>query len=175
MALGTREEQLYRPIVRGTGGEQLGRLEAEEAIKAIMDDLAAREDEETELLWAFVGLLAGLAASFWLLYAFGKVQGLSGPGITSGLSALGGVVGGGMLAGLGLLLAHAALWPVCAFFLARRKNLVRQKEAWAEAASELRRLRLGLQDRSGAFDDLLRLTDLLNACLGGHGGKAVRS
>lgn len=151
------------------------RREAEEDIKAIMGDLAAREDEETELLWAFVGLLAGLAASFWLLYTFGKVQGLSGPGITSGLAALGGAAGGGMLTGLGLLLAHTALWPVCAFFLARRKNLVRQKEARAEAAGELRRLRLGLQDRSGAFADLLGLIDLLNACLGGKAARPKRS
>lgn len=63
------------------------------------------------VLGAALGATGGAAASFAALYFLGTV-GLSAAGITSGLAAAGAVVGGGMVAGIGVLAAPVAILAV---------------------------------------------------------------
>jgi hypothetical protein len=56
-----------------------------------------------------VGAVAGAAGTVGTLSAVGSVAGLSGAGITSGLAAIGGTVGGGMGAGVAIAVAAPAV------------------------------------------------------------------
>ena len=64
-----------------------------------------------EVLGAALGVGAGGAMSFGAIYFLG-VAGLSGPGIMSGLAALGGIVGGGAAAGIFVAAAPVAILGV---------------------------------------------------------------
>lgn len=73
------------------------------------------------VLGAALGAGAGGAIGFAALYGLG-VAGLSAAGITSGLAAAGGIVGGGMAAGVGVLAAPVAIFAVIGYgILARSK------------------------------------------------------
>jgi hypothetical protein len=56
-----------------------------------------------------VGTIAGTTGTVGTIAAAGSVAGLSGAGITSGLAAIGSVVGGGMSAGIALTVAAPAV------------------------------------------------------------------
>ena len=56
-----------------------------------------------------IRLLEKLLVGFAGLYLGGSVVGLSAPGITSGLAAAGGLLGGGMVAGIAVLAAPAVV------------------------------------------------------------------
>ena len=72
-----------------------------------------------------LGAGGGAALSFAALYSLG-VTGLYAAGITSGLAAAGAIVGGGMLAGIGVLSAPVVLGY--AFFSGNKhKQLMREK------------------------------------------------
>ena len=77
----------------------------------------AEEESLSEKLGSLGGGVVGLASIKAAIAASGSVAGLSAAGVTSGLAGLGGLVGGGMVAGV----ATAALIPVAAgtsgFFL----------------------------------------------------------
>lgn len=139
--------------------------ELEWTLRAILEDLALQDEEETEPLWAFAGFLVGLVASLGLLFCLGKVGGLSGPGINSGLAALGALAGGGMVLGLCLLLAHASAWAVAAYFLARRKNRAHAARALAVALAGLEQLRLALRAAPYPHRAQIYFLDLLIDCL----------
>jgi len=71
-----------------------------------------------------------------LLHAFGKISGLSGPGVLSALSATGQLVGGGAVAGLYLLgLVPAGLGVSVVFFVARDKHHLTDRERHARAVA----------------------------------------
>ncbi len=83
-----------------------------------------------EVLGAALGAGAGGAISFGAIYALGIV-GLSGPGIMTGLAALGGVVGGGAAAGILVAAAPVAVLAVggyATFNYAKNKKLKQEKE-----------------------------------------------
>lgn len=80
---------------------------------------------------AGVGLAAGGIAGVGLLSAMGSVAGLSAAGITSGLAAAGALVGGGMVAGIGVLAAPAVILGGGAYATAnkiKQKKLIQEKE-----------------------------------------------
>lgn len=80
---------------------------------------------------AGVGLAAGGIAGVGLLSAMGSVAGLSAAGITSGLAAAGTLVGGGMVAGIGVLAAPALILGGGAYAVAnkvKQKKLIQEKE-----------------------------------------------
>lgn len=84
-----------------------------------------------EILGAAAGAGIGAAGSFGALGALG-VAGYSAAGITSGLAAAGSVVGGGMLAGIGVLAAPVAILGVGGYALIsskKKKELICKKEA----------------------------------------------
>lgn len=70
------------------------------------------------------GIAGGGAALF-----FAGVTGFSAVGITSGLAAIGSIVGGGMLAGLGLLAAGPVLLAGGGFLIARHLKVKNFREA----------------------------------------------
>lgn len=80
---------------------------------------------------AGTGLAIGGIAGVGLLSAMGSVAGLSAAGITSGLAAAGAIVGGGMVAGIGVLAAPAVILGGGAYAAAnkvKQKKLIQEKE-----------------------------------------------
>ncbi len=68
-----------------------------------------RESAIPEVLAGALGAGIGGVGSFAALYGLGSVVGLSAAGITSGLAAAGGIVSGGMVAGVFVLAAPVAV------------------------------------------------------------------
>lgn len=73
---------------------------------------------------AAIGVPAGGAAALTMVSASGTVASLSASGITSGLAALGGFVGGGMAAGLLVTAGGAFVAGAATFWVTKR--IVRQ-------------------------------------------------
>lgn len=105
--------------------------------KALNNPKRTKVDSEIgEMLGALAGVGAGGAMGFGLLGALG-VAGYSAAGITSGLAAAGSIVGGGMVAGIGVLAAPAVLLGVGAYSVIsknKKKKLTEQKEALLKEA-----------------------------------------
>ena len=82
----------------------------EDADSALHDKSRKMKDSPIgEALAGAVGVGVGAGIGFAGLYLGGTVAGLSAAGITSGLAAAGGLVGGGMVAGIGVLAAPAVV------------------------------------------------------------------
>lgn len=104
-----------------------------EAGEALTDPKRIQSDDKqlNEALGMAGGLGAGGAISFAALYFSGSVVGLSAAGITSGLAALGSIVGGGMVAGIGVAAAPIALLGAGGYAVISRRNvkkLIQRKE-----------------------------------------------
>lgn len=63
----------------------------------------------SEVVAGALGVSAGAGVGFAGLYLGGSVVGLSAPGITSALAAAGGLIGGGMVAGIAVIAAPAVV------------------------------------------------------------------
>lgn len=103
-----------------------------EAGAAIADPARTKSDDGqlNEALGLAGGVGAGGAMGFAALY-FAGTTGLSAVGITSGLAAAGSIVGGGMVAGIGVLAAPAVILGVGGYALVSRRNvkkLIQRKE-----------------------------------------------
>lgn len=103
-----------------------------EAGAAIADPARTKSDDGqlNEALGLAGGVGAGGAMGFAALY-FAGTTGLSAVGITSGLAAAGSIVGGGMVAGIGVLAAPAVILGVGGYALISRRNvkkLIQRKE-----------------------------------------------
>lgn len=85
---------------------------------------------------AAVGSALGGAASYTALY-IGGTTGLSAVGITSGLATAGSVVGGGMVAGIGLLAAPVAVLGVAGYAIAKKRRNARLAAALDRAIGKL--------------------------------------
>jgi hypothetical protein len=99
---------------------------------ALADPKRVKSDDKqlNEALGLAGGVGAGGAAGFAALY-FAGTTGLSAVGITSGLAAAGSIVGGGMVAGIGVLAAPAVILGVGGYALVSRRNvkkLIQRKE-----------------------------------------------
>ncbi len=102
-----------------------------EAAKALDDpDRTIENSEMKEVLGAVAGVTTGSITSLAALYALG-VTGFSAAGITSGLAAAGAVVGGGMVAGVGVLAAPVAILGIAGYGIAakiKHKKLMQAKQ-----------------------------------------------
>jgi hypothetical protein len=117
-----------------------GSLDALTSIANIVNEAAEASKDKSrtiqtssmpEVLGAALGAGAGGAIAFGLLYFLGTA-GLSAVGITSGLAAAGAIVGGGMVAGIGVLTAPVALLGIIGYAIIsknKRKQLIQAKEA----------------------------------------------
>jgi hypothetical protein len=106
------------------------KLDNEQFLKSLFDDLDkidAEVRDGTEAVGAAVGAGIGAAGSFAALYGLGIV-GLSGPGIMTALAAAGAIVGGGAVAGVGVLAAPVAALAVGGYALVshNKKKRVRR-------------------------------------------------
>ena len=114
--------------------ENFKNIEALDQVKRVINEANAavndpnRTKESSSMgpeLTGALGAGGGAAISFAALYSLG-VTGLSAAGITSGLAAAGAIVGGGMVAGIGVLAAPVVLGY--AFFSGNKhKQLMREK------------------------------------------------
>ncbi|MDN8559093.1 hypothetical protein [Citrobacter werkmanii] len=112
------------------------RQEATDEVQGILNELENDYPGITEGLSAAVGAGLGGAAAFGALYGLG-VTGVSAAGITSGLAAAGSIIGGGMVAGIGVLAAPAALLGVGAYAIVKKRKNARLAAALGTAIGKL--------------------------------------
>lgn len=110
--------------------------QATREVKTILDKLENDYPGITEGMATALGSGIGAAGSLAALYGLG-VTGLSAAGITSGLAAAGSIVGGGMVAGIGVLAAPIALLGVGAYALVKKKKNVKLAAALGTAIKKL--------------------------------------
>ena len=102
----------------------------DEADLALKDKSRRIEDSPIgEALAGAVGVGLGAGIGFAGLYLGGSVVGLSAAGITSGLAAAGHLVGGGMVAGIGVLAAPAVILGGVGIGVASHVKNTRLREA----------------------------------------------
>ena len=129
--------------------------EAYRDMKDILDELGRDEPEVADAAGAAVGGALGGAASFTALYFGGTVAGLSAAGITSGLAAAGTLVGGGMVAGVGVLAAPVAVLGVVGYRVARKRRKAKLATALRKAIANLCKVQARLAAHAEHFRDEL--------------------
>lgn len=110
---------------------------ARKGMKETLDELGRDHPKVVEGVGAAVGSALGGAASYTALYFGGTVVGLSAPGITSGLAAAGGLVGGGMAAGVGVLAAPVAALGVVSYAIIKKRRNAKLAAALNRAIQQL--------------------------------------
>lgn len=122
-----------------------------------------------EVLGGVTGMGVGAAGSFAALYFMG-VTGLSAVGITSGLAAAGALIGGGMVAGVGVLLAPITILGIAGYGIfahVKYKNLLQAKESLLKRAVILRDgIIQHLQRESNGNKERMDYLSSLNVLLG---------
>lgn len=109
---------------------------AEEEL-AELDRLLDKESDErvvaalSEITGGAVGVGVGAGGGMAAVY-FAGVVGFSGAGLTSGLAAIGALIGGGMLAGVGLVVAAPVVLGGGGLLVARHLRTKKFKEARAK-------------------------------------------
>jgi hypothetical protein len=106
----------------------------------------------TEVAGVAAGGAAGGAGGIAAVYFAGLV-GFSGAGITSGLAAIGALVGGGMLAGIALVAAAPVVLAGGGFFAARYLRNKKFNEARAKLREHAQARREFLENLMGAAPD----------------------
>ena len=110
---------------------------AETEVKTVLEKLEKDYPGMTEGAATAFGAVVGGGGSMMALSSLGSVAGLSAPGITSGLAAAGSIVGGGMVAGIGVLAAPVAILGVTGYALAKRRNNAKLAAALGQAIARL--------------------------------------
>ncbi|HAQ07195.1 MAG TPA: hypothetical protein DCR24_06615 [Bacillus bacterium] len=156
-------------------------IEALEPINKVINEAGAAVKDKTrtiktsdipEVLGAVAGIGVGGAAGLGLLSMLG-MSGLSAVGITTGLATAGSIVGGGMVAGIGVLAAPAVLLGVGGYALlsaAKKKKLVQAKEALLQEAIRkhdaiIRELKSDLNQTQERVEYLNSLNTLLTGAI----------
>ena len=110
--------------------------EASTEVSEVLKKLESDYPGVTEGLAAAIGSTAGAGGSFVALTLLG-VKGLSAAGITSGLAAAGSLVGGGMVAGIGVLSAPVAIVGILAYSVAKKRKSAKLAVALGQAVVKL--------------------------------------
>jgi hypothetical protein len=105
-------------------------------VQRILRDLESNVPGITEGFGALTGAGVGGAASLAALSGLG-VSGLSAAGITSGLAAAGSLVGGGMVAGVGVLAAPVAILGIVGYSIFKHNKVKKQTFALQQALGDL--------------------------------------
>lgn len=116
---------------------ELIKIQATNEVKEVLDELENDYPGITEGMATAIGSGLGAAGSFAALYGLGSVTGLSAAGITSGLATAGSVVGGGMLAGIGVLAAPIVILGVGAYAISKKKKNAKLATALGGAIKKL--------------------------------------
>lgn len=142
-------------------GEFDEKLDDEDFLKGLyadLDKIDAEAGDSSALLGAAAGAGVGAAASFAALYGLG-VTGLSAAGITSGLAAAGTIIGGGMVAGIGVLAAPIAVLGVAGYALVNHNRQQRIKQLQRDVLAK------ALQKQSAILQRLERSAELSEAAV----------
>lgn len=137
---------------------------------AALDDTGRtiRESAIPEVVGGALGAAAGGTVSFAALYGLGSV-GLSAAGMTSALAAAGGVVGGGMAAGVFVLAAPVAITAGVGVGVASKlkaTQLQQEKERlYKEALKKHQAIIQALKDEADASKERLDYLQSLNVLL----------
>lgn len=110
--------------------------EATNEVGQVLNQLEKDYPGITDGAAAMVGSGVGAAGSLAALSALG-VPGLSAAGITSGLAAAGALVGGGMVAGIGVLAAPIAILGIGGYAIAKKRRSAKLAAALAQAIGKL--------------------------------------
>ena len=142
----------------------------EEAGAAVNDKSRKITDSQiSEVLSGALGVGAGSAIGFAALYLGGSVVGLSAAGITSGLAAAGALIGGGMVAGIGVLAAPAVILGSLGVGIAshfKNKRLREAKElCYREALAKQNAILKVLAEERAADKERLDYLNSLNILL----------
>ena len=137
-------------------GTDLARLkeEAKTEFAEALEELREDHPKAVEGAAAVVGGTLGASASFTALF-FGGTIGLSASGITSGLALAGSIVGGGMVAGVGVLAAPVALLAVGGYAIAKRRRNAKLAAALRTAVEKLHRIQERLAANAEYFKEEL--------------------
>ena len=141
-----------------------------EANEALNDQSRTIADSAiSEVLSGALGAGAGGLASFAALYFGGSVIGLSAAGITSGLAAAGGLIGGGMAAGVAVLAAPVAILGGIGVGVAahvKNKKLAEEKHTlYTKAIAKQNAILELLKDRAKLSTERIEYLTSLNTLL----------
>lgn len=125
---------------------------AQSQVTAIMNELENDYPGITEGVASFLGAGVGAGGSLAALSTLG-VSGLSAAGITSGLAAAGSIVGGGMVAGIGVLAAPIAILGVAGYAIAKSHKNGRMAAALSTAISKLYSVQEKLMENAEYFQE----------------------
>jgi len=126
--------------------------QATSEVKEVLDQLENDYPGITEGMATALGSGVGAAGSLAALYGLG-VTGLSAAGITSGLAAAGSIVGGGMVAGIGVLAAPVALLGVGAYAIAKKMKNAKLAAALGTAIRKLYEIQERLMQNAEYFKE----------------------
>jgi len=107
-----------------------------EDVQRILRELESNVPGITEGFGAITGAGIGGAASLAALSGLGTA-GLSAAGITSGLATAGSLVGGGMVAGIGVLAAPVAVLGIVGYSIFKHQKVKKQTAALQDALGGL--------------------------------------
>jgi len=127
------------------------RKDAMSEFKSVLEELKADYPQAVEGAAAAVGSALGAGASYTALF-FAGTTGLSAAGITSGLATAGALVGGGMVAGIGVLAAPIVVPGIVGYALVKRRRNARLAAALRTAIDKL----YGIQKRLAANAEYFR-------------------
>lgn len=130
------------------------RIEAAQEINGVLKQLDNDYPGALEGLGAALGAGVGGAGAFGALFLAGTT-GLSAAGITSGLAAAGALVGGGMVAGIGVLAAPVAVLGIAGYALAKKRKNAQHAAALATAIGKLYDIQTRLMQNAEYFRDEL--------------------
>lgn len=139
----------FAPSAAGRGSQpdpaKLGRLRAEAhaELMDILESFRRPAPKVADVVGFAIGGTLGGGASLTALYFGGSVAGLSDAGITSRLATSGALLGGGMVAGVGVLAAPIAACGLLGFGIARGRRNAKLMTALREMIDELR----GIEER----------------------------
>ena len=113
------------------------KTETRQELKKILEELRAHSTGFVDVAAAGGGSAVGAAASGGALYYAGSVVGFSAPGLSSGLAGLGALVGGGMLAGIGVVTVPVAIGGIVGHTIAKKRRSARLAAALRTAIERL--------------------------------------
>ncbi|NCF08686.1 hypothetical protein DK872_25920 [Kosakonia sp. MH5] len=121
-----------------TESEELEKIrqKAMNEVKGALQALENKFPGITEGVAALAGSGVGAAASFGALYTLGTT-GVSAAGITSGLATAGSIVGGGMVAGIGVLAAPVAILGIGGYAVFKHRKNAKLTAALSQAIQKL--------------------------------------
>lgn len=126
------------------------KTEAATEVKDILTKLEKDYPGVTEGIATALGASAGGAGSLIALTYLGTT-GLSAAGITSGLAAAGSIVGGGMVAGIGVLAAPVAILGVIGYALAKKSKNAKLAAALGQSITKLYAIQNRLMENADYF------------------------